>query len=79
MVLTVLAHAVDDEKLELEVARSVSARPTAVNLTWGVQQALVKLRDGPQAMLNEASAYLNAATQVRPGWPRLMRRALSSG
>ena len=32
------------------------ARPTAVNLAWGVDRALARLADGPDAVLAEALA-----------------------
>ncbi len=35
-------------------ARLRAARPTAVNLAWGVDRALALLRDGPTAVLDEA-------------------------
>ncbi|WP_410614350.1 S-methyl-5-thioribose-1-phosphate isomerase [Amycolatopsis sp. lyj-109] len=35
------------------------ARPTAVNLAWGVERALAKLADGPDAVLAEALALLD--------------------
>jgi methylthioribose-1-phosphate isomerase len=44
-----------DEKAVLEDAeRLASARPTAVNLRWGVEQTLAVLSDGPEAVLAEA-------------------------
>ena len=36
VVLAAFAHAADAEKVTLEAARIASARPTAVNLAWGV-------------------------------------------
>ena len=35
-------------------ARLRAARPTAVNLAWGVDRALARLDDGPDAVLAEA-------------------------
>jgi hypothetical protein len=65
----------DAEKVALEAARIGSARPTAVNLAWGVQRALARLPHGPQAVLEEALAMLDedgcvnraAATSNAPG------------
>jgi methylthioribose-1-phosphate isomerase len=37
-------------------ARLRAARPTAVNLAWGVDRALARLDDGPAAVLDEACA-----------------------
>ena len=37
-------------------ARLRAARPTAVNLAWGVDRALARLADGPEAVLAEAVA-----------------------
>src|ERR1700677_4493853 len=56
--LAAYAHAGDTEKVTLEAARIASARPTAVNLAWGVQRALAALPEGPEAVLAEAQAML---------------------
>jgi methylthioribose-1-phosphate isomerase len=64
VVLAALAHPGDIEKVELEAARIASARPTAVNLVWGVQRALGKLPHGPQAVLDEALQMLAEDAQV---------------
>lgn len=48
----------DAEEVARAAERIASARPTAVNLTWGVQRALDRLPDGPQAVLEEALAML---------------------
>ncbi|MGW4124694.1 S-methyl-5-thioribose-1-phosphate isomerase [Nocardia sp. NPDC004711] len=45
---------VDAGRVEAEAARIADARPTAVNLAWGVQRTLAKLPEGLQAMLDEA-------------------------
>ncbi|MTE16839.1 S-methyl-5-thioribose-1-phosphate isomerase [Nocardia aurantiaca] len=50
--------AVDAAKVEAEAARIADARPTAVNLAWGVQRTLAKLPEGVQAMLDEALELL---------------------
>lgn len=47
-----------DETAKNEVRRQAKllreARPTAVNLSWGVDRAMTKLEDGPEAILAEA-------------------------
>ncbi|WP_433560644.1 S-methyl-5-thioribose-1-phosphate isomerase [Nocardia sp. CA-151230] len=45
---------IDAGQVEAEAARIADARPTAVNLAWGVQRTLAKLPEGLQAMLDEA-------------------------
>ncbi|BAW07225.1 bifunctional S-methyl-5-thioribose-1-phosphate isomerase/methylthioribulose 1-phosphate dehydratase [Nocardia seriolae] len=45
---------VDTARVESEAARIADARPTAVNLAWGVQRTLAKLPEGVAAMLDEA-------------------------
>ncbi|MEV6096971.1 S-methyl-5-thioribose-1-phosphate isomerase [Nocardia sp. NPDC051981] len=45
---------VDAGRVEAEAARIADARPTAVNLAWGVQRTLAKLPEGLRAMLDEA-------------------------
>ncbi|MFE2998571.1 S-methyl-5-thioribose-1-phosphate isomerase [Nocardia sp. NPDC059246] len=45
---------VEAGQVEAEAARIADARPTAVNLAWGVQRTLAKLPEGLQAMLDEA-------------------------
>lgn len=44
------------EDVHADVARLRSARPTAVNLAWGVDRAASRLADGPAAVLAEALA-----------------------
>jgi methylthioribose-1-phosphate isomerase len=58
VVLAAFAHVGDIEKVKLEAARIASARPTAVNLAWGVKRALAKLPEGLQAVLEEALEML---------------------
>jgi methylthioribose-1-phosphate isomerase len=41
-----------------DVATLRTARPTAVNLAWGVDRALARVADGPDAVLAEALAVL---------------------
>ena len=64
VVLAAFAHAGDTEKVTWEAARIASARPTAVNLDWGVQRALAKLPQGPQAVLAEAVEMLAEDARV---------------
>ncbi|ACU72423.1 translation initiation factor, aIF-2BI family [Catenulispora acidiphila DSM 44928] len=45
---------VDEAAVRAEAERLASARPTAVNLRWGVDQALAALSDGPDAVLAAA-------------------------
>ncbi|MFE6857069.1 S-methyl-5-thioribose-1-phosphate isomerase [Nocardia sp. NPDC057668] len=49
---------VDTARVEAEAARIADARPTAVNLAWGVKRALAQLSDGVQAVLDEALEML---------------------
>jgi len=58
VVLAAQADPGDGEKVELEAGRIAAARPTAVNLAWGVQRALAKLPQGPQRVLDEALQML---------------------
>ncbi len=56
--LAAYAHVGDAEKATLEAERIASARPTAVNLAWGVRRALATLPAGPDAVLAEAQQML---------------------
>lgn len=47
-----------------EAARLADARPTAVNLAWGVWRALARLGEGPEAVLAEARAMLDEDVAV---------------
>jgi methylthioribose-1-phosphate isomerase len=62
--LAAFAHVGDGEKATLEAQRIASARPTAVNLAWGVQRALGRLPQGPDAVLAEAQEMLAEDAQV---------------
>ncbi|MDS0135429.1 MULTISPECIES: S-methyl-5-thioribose-1-phosphate isomerase [unclassified Amycolatopsis] len=42
-----------------DAERIAHARPTAVNLAWGVERALAQLENGPEAVLEEARALLD--------------------
>ena len=44
----------DEAAARADAERIASARPTAVNLRWGVEQALTALPDGPDAVLSAA-------------------------
>jgi methylthioribose-1-phosphate isomerase len=50
------AHPGDARQVTAEAAQLRAARPTAVNLAWGVDRALSRLADGPDAVLAEALA-----------------------
>ncbi|WIM89358.1 S-methyl-5-thioribose-1-phosphate isomerase [Candidatus Mycobacterium wuenschmannii] len=56
--LAAFTHADDAEKATAEARRIASARPTAVNLAWGVDRALAALPAGPDAVLAEAQRML---------------------
>jgi methylthioribose-1-phosphate isomerase len=64
VVLAARAYPGDIEKVRREAARIAAARPTAVNLAWGVRRALTKLPHGPQAVLDEALQILTEDGQV---------------
>lgn len=53
-------HPGDETAVRAEATRLAAARPTAVNLAWGVQRALERLPEGPEAVLAEALAVLDA-------------------
>lgn len=57
VVIAAFAHS-DLDAVAAEATRIADARPTAVNLAWGVQRALAKLSEGPQAVLDEALEML---------------------
>jgi len=57
--LSALRHGADHAAVEAEAKRLAQARPTAVNLSWGVRRALAKLPEGPRAVLAEAKAVLD--------------------
>ncbi|NNH69036.1 S-methyl-5-thioribose-1-phosphate isomerase [Nocardia uniformis] len=62
VVIAALTHStagvVDTERVTAEAHRIADARPTAVNLAWGVRRTLAKLPQGVQAMLDEALEML---------------------
>lgn len=51
-------------QVEADADRIANARPTAVNLAWGVARALARLPEGPAAVLAEATAVLEEDEQV---------------
>lgn len=53
-----LAARTDLETTHKQAERLAAARPTAVNLAWGVRRALERLEDGPQAVLDFARELL---------------------
>ncbi|WP_410654072.1 S-methyl-5-thioribose-1-phosphate isomerase [Amycolatopsis sp. lyj-112] len=50
--------------VEAEADRVAKARPTAVNLSWGVSRALAKLPEGPDAVLTEALTILDEDERI---------------
>src|SRR5262245_50352241 len=44
--LSARAHPGDEERVRRDAAELRAARPTAVNLSWGVDRALTRLSDG---------------------------------
>ncbi|GHF20972.1 methylthioribose-1-phosphate isomerase [Amycolatopsis deserti] len=56
--LAAFAHD-DPAAVRADAERLANARPTAVNLSWGVSRALSRLGDGPDAVLAEALALLD--------------------
>jgi methylthioribose-1-phosphate isomerase len=57
--LGVVLAARNPESAREDAARVANARPTAVNLSWGVERALAKLPEGPEAVLAEALSVLD--------------------
>ncbi|NKQ54112.1 S-methyl-5-thioribose-1-phosphate isomerase [Amycolatopsis sp. K13G38] len=57
--MSALRHGADHAAVEADAKRLAEARPTAVNLSWGVRRALAKLPEGGQAVLVEAKAVLD--------------------
>ncbi|GAB3400973.1 S-methyl-5-thioribose-1-phosphate isomerase [Flindersiella endophytica] len=53
-----LAALTDPESVREQAERLAAARPTAVNLAWGVRRALERLDRGPQAVLDFARELL---------------------
>ncbi|SCK10799.1 S-methyl-5-thioribose-1-phosphate isomerase [Streptomyces sp. WMMB 322] len=61
----------DEAAVRADAERLIAARPTAVNLEWGVRRAVAQLGKGPEAVVDEAvgmlreDAALNAALAER--------------
>jgi methylthioribose-1-phosphate isomerase len=72
----------DPDSVRADAARLRRARPTAVNLGWGVDQALGRLADGPEAVLAEALAVrdedLAACVAMGANGADLLRELLGS-
>ncbi|WP_019926259.1 bifunctional S-methyl-5-thioribose-1-phosphate isomerase/methylthioribulose 1-phosphate dehydratase [Nocardia sp. BMG111209] len=64
VVIAARAFPDDPARVRAEAARIASARPTAVNLAWGVQRALTRLDGGAQAVLDEALTMLEEDGRV---------------
>jgi methylthioribose-1-phosphate isomerase len=62
--LAAYTHIGDADTTTSEAARIASARPTAVNLAWGVRRALATLPAGPDAVLAEAQQMLAEDARV---------------
>jgi S-methyl-5-thioribose-1-phosphate isomerase len=56
--LSARLHPDDVEQVKADADLVANARPTAVNLGWGVARALTRLAEGPDAVLAEAFAVL---------------------
>jgi methylthioribose-1-phosphate isomerase len=62
--LSAYSHPDDPEQVKIDADRIANARPTAVNLGWGVARALTRLDEGPAAVLAEAKALLDEDERV---------------
>ncbi|MEV6521880.1 S-methyl-5-thioribose-1-phosphate isomerase [Longispora sp. NPDC051575] len=62
--LAAFSHPGDEAAVRADAARLADARPTAVNLAWGVRRALAKLPEGPDAVLAEAVAMVDEDERV---------------
>jgi methylthioribose-1-phosphate isomerase len=58
------ARTLDARSTREAAARVASARPTAVNLGWGVERALAKLPEGRDAVLAEALAVVDEDERI---------------
>jgi len=61
---TTKAKAEAEAAARADAERLASARPTAVNLRWGVEQALESLTDGPDAVLATALRLMDEDDQM---------------
>ena len=57
-------HRSDEPAVLADAERIASARPTAVNLRWGVEQALAALPEGPDAVLAAALRVMDEDDQM---------------
>lgn len=57
-------HRGNEAAVHEEAARLAAARPTAVNLRWGVQRALQRVPEGPDAVLAEALTLLEEDERI---------------
>ncbi|HVV12890.1 S-methyl-5-thioribose-1-phosphate isomerase [Amycolatopsis sp.] len=62
--LSALRHKGKTGNVLADAERLAHARPTAVNLSWGVRRALAKLPEGPEGVLAEAKAMLDEDERV---------------
>jgi methylthioribose-1-phosphate isomerase len=73
----------DPAAVRADAARLRAARPTAVNLAWGVDRALTRLDEGPDAVLAEALAVrdedLAACVAMGANGADLLRELLGDG
>ncbi|HJQ47344.1 MAG TPA: S-methyl-5-thioribose-1-phosphate isomerase [Amycolatopsis sp.] len=69
--LAAFQHGDDAEAVRADAKRLAEARPTAVNLSWGVHRALSKLGDGVEAVLAEAKEVLDEDEQANHTASRL--------
>lgn len=59
-----LAAFADPGTVRQQAGRLAAARPTAVNLAWGVRRALERLPEGPQAVLDFARELLDEDERI---------------
>lgn len=73
----------DPAAVRADASRLRAARPTAVNLAWGVDRALTRLDEGPDAVLAEALAVrdedLAACVAMGANGADLLRELLGDG
>jgi methylthioribose-1-phosphate isomerase len=62
--LSAVRHRDDEDAVQADAKRLADARPTAVNLSWGVRRALSRLPEGPEFVLAEAMAILDEDERV---------------
>ncbi|ANN19887.1 S-methyl-5-thioribose-1-phosphate isomerase [Amycolatopsis orientalis] len=65
--------------VEAEAERVAQARPTAINLSWGVSRALAKLPEGPEAVLAEALEILDEDERINHEASRLAAEVVLEG